>query len=109
MKVKTIFPCVCIDHTPTAADSGTYGMPVMQLYSCGDGRAYHFIPKCPNCGRGGLREFTSDYMALKEWNSMQFDLWDKAVTDFWTGEIIPGCEQWRIDLYLQMKERMAEL
>lgn len=29
---------------------------------------------CPKCGRGGMFQFKSSYLALKHWNEMQISL-----------------------------------
>ncbi len=76
MTVKHIVPCVCTKHPPTAADKTTYGMPVLFVSDsiAIDGKQY-WIAKCPVCGRGGLLEFNSSYLALKDWNDMQEKLY----------------------------------
>ena len=73
MKVDKIIPCVCIDHEPTAADSVHYGMP--QLKVSGYEKNQWFTPYCPNCGRGGMSEHKSAYLALKHWNGLMECLW----------------------------------
>ena len=69
MKVDKIIPCVCCDHEPDCGDSVYYGMP--QLKVCGGKPHTYFEVYCPNCGRGGLFQFKSAYLALKHWNEMQ--------------------------------------
>lgn len=65
-----IIPCICCDHEPDCGDSVYYGMPQlkvtrhMQYYEC----------YCPNCGRGGLIQHKSPYLAIKAWNEMQLGL-----------------------------------
>ena len=108
MKVERIIPCICIDHIPDTSDSGTYGMPTLQLYSCGEGRSYRFIPKCPACGRGGMFDFTSDYKALKHWNKLQEDMWKSECTDFWTGEIKADLEPWRKEMFHRLFPKEIE-
>lgn len=71
MKIR-ITPCVCIDHVPTTADSVHYGMPELKL-SC---NMKWFTPYCPVCGRGGMMEYKSAYLAIKGWNAMQNGLWE---------------------------------
>lgn len=66
MKVDHIETCVCADHEPTAADSVYYGMPQLKVSS-----GQYWNAFCPNCGRGGCREFKSQYLALMHWNKMQ--------------------------------------
>ena len=53
-------------------DSVYYGMP--QLKVCGGKPHTYFEVYCPNCGRGGLLQFKSAYLALKDWNEMQEEL-----------------------------------
>ena len=74
MKVDKILPCVCCDHEPNTGDSVYYGMP--QLKVCGGKPETFFEVYCPVCGRGGLLQFKSAYLALKDWNEMQQDLRD---------------------------------
>lgn len=66
MKTR-IMPCVCIDHEPNSGDSLYYGMPQFKVT---DNMDYWEI-YCPNCGRGGLLQFKSPYLAVKDWNDMQ--------------------------------------
>lgn len=70
MKTR-ITPCVCIDHKPTAGDSVHYGMPELKLTHDME----WFTPYCPVCGRGGMKEYKSAYLAIKGWNEMQNKLW----------------------------------
>lgn len=69
MKVNKIIPCVCCDHEPNSGDSVYYGMP--QLKVCGGKPETYFECYCPNCGRGGLIQHKSAYLALKDWNRLQ--------------------------------------
>ena len=69
MRVPDITPCVCADHEPDAEDSVYFGMPQLKVCSW-DGKQL-FEPYCPNCGRGGLYQFGSAYLALKWWNELQ--------------------------------------
>ena len=69
MKVDKIIPCVCCDHEPDCGDSVYYGMP--QLKVCGGKPHTYFEVYCPNCGRGGLIQYKSAYLALKGWNELQ--------------------------------------
>jgi hypothetical protein len=70
MKVDRVETCVCCDHEPTVADSCFYGMPQLKISPSYTGK-YWFVVYCPNCGRGGLIEYKSAYLALKHWNEMQ--------------------------------------
>lgn len=69
MKVDKILSCVCCDHEPNSGDSVYYGMP--QLKVCGGKPKNYFEIYCPVCGRGGLQQFESAYLALKDWNEFQ--------------------------------------
>ena len=102
MKVKTIYPCVCIDHKPDHIASGTDGMPTLQVYSGGD--SYSFIACCPHCGRGDLNSFPTQYQALKEWNETQKTCWDWLCRDFWSGELKADVEPWRAEILEMMAE-----
>ena len=73
MKADKIIPCVCIDHEPTVDDSVYYGMP--QLKVAGFEKNQWYTPYCPNCGRGGMSEHKSAYLALKHWNGLMERLW----------------------------------
>ena len=103
MKIKRILPCICIDHRPEYGDSGTYGMPALQVYQCGLEGEYgqRYIPYCPNCGRGGLSDFKSDYSALKYWNKLQYSLWQAECEGIFEGEE-PAAEPWRIEFFQEL-------
>ena len=73
MKVDKIIPCVCVEHIPNCGDSVYYGMP--QLKVSGGGSRQRFSPYCPNCGRCGISEHKSAYLALKYWNELMEKLW----------------------------------
>lgn len=61
-----IIPCICTpEYDPI--ESLTNGMPI--LIPTED--MSHWDIKCPKCGRGGLIEAKSPYLAVKEWNSIQ--------------------------------------
>lgn len=70
MKVGEILPCVCTQDADLTAD-GYAGMPILRTYGGADN---YFNYQCPNCGRGGLLQFKSAYLALKDWNEMQRNL-----------------------------------
>ena len=72
MLVDKIIPCICCEHEPSSDDSVYYGMP--QLKVCGGKPTTYFEVFCPVCGRGGLFQFKSAYLALKDWNDMQTQL-----------------------------------
>ena len=69
MKVDHIETCICCDHESTCADSVYYGMP--QLKVSGGGDQQRFTAYCPECGRGGVVEHKSAFLALRSWNKMQ--------------------------------------
>lgn len=77
MKIGRIHPCICVSHIPDSGDSGHYGMPNLQIYQSGSGQEYYF-PACPVCGRGGMFEFKTAYLALKHWNELQEQLWSES-------------------------------
>lgn len=70
MKVGKIIPCVCTQE-PDFTANGYAGMPILRTYGGAD---TYFDAKCPQCGRGGLFQFKSAYLALRYWNKMQGDL-----------------------------------
>ena len=70
MKVKKIIPCICCDHEPNAGDSVYYGMPQLKVTQGSE----FFEAYCPNCGRGGMFQHKSAYLALKHWNELQSNL-----------------------------------
>lgn len=81
MKVDRVETCVCCDHEPTLADSTFYGMPQLKISPGYCKGVYKFVTYCPVCGRGGIKEFESAYLALKDWNKIQkelkkIDVWD---------------------------------
>ena len=65
-----IIPCICCDHEPDYGDSVYYGMPQLKVTNKMD----YFEVYCPNCGRGGMFQYKSAYLAIKEWNKMQESL-----------------------------------
>ena len=65
-----IIPCICCDHEPDYGDSVYYGMPQLKVTDKMD----YFEVYCPNCGRGGMFQYKSAYLAIKEWNKMQESL-----------------------------------
>ena len=67
MKVNKIIPCICCDHKPDCGDSVYYGMPQLKVTD----RMNFFEAYCPNCGRGGLIQYKSAYLAIKGWNEVQ--------------------------------------
>lgn len=70
MKVGKIIPCVCTPE-PDLTANGYAGMPILRTYGGDD---TYFDVKCQKCGRGGLFQFKSAYLALKHWNEMQEEL-----------------------------------
>ena len=72
-KVKEIIPCVCADNKPDAGESVYDGMPQIKVYQSAGGKQL-WTAFCPACGRGGLIEHKSTYLALKDWNEMQIEL-----------------------------------
>ena len=65
MKVKKILRCVC---SPDSEDDGSiyYGMPQLKVtYNSEFWEVF-----CPKCGRGGVFQYKSQYLALKNWNEM---------------------------------------
>lgn len=67
MKVYGIEPCICCDHEPNAGDSVYYGMPLLRMGP----NSIDWVAFCPKCGRSGLIEERTSYLALKRWNYMQ--------------------------------------
>ena len=74
MKVEKILPCICVEHEPSGGDSVYYGMP--QLKVCGGKPNTYFEAYCPHCGRGGIFQYKSAFLALKAWNELQEQLRD---------------------------------
>lgn len=72
MKVGKIIPCICSpNREDNKFESGYYGMPIIKTYG---GTDTYFECVCPICGRGGLFQFKSTYLALKDWNKLQEEL-----------------------------------
>lgn len=65
MKLTHISRCVCSIYD--SDDSIYCGMP--QLKVTADMQFFEVF--CPKCGRGGLSQFKSAYLALKFWNELQ--------------------------------------
>ncbi len=68
MQVEKVLPCVCVDHEPDAGDSVFYGMPELKIAGYKGNPLY--TPYCPKCGRGGVFQYKSAYLALKAWNEL---------------------------------------
>lgn len=69
MKVVRVIPCICSPNWEEKhIESGYYGMPQLRVYGGSD---RYFEAYCPKCGRGGLSQHKSAYLALKGWNEMQ--------------------------------------
>lgn len=76
MTVDKIIPCICTDHAPNSSDSVFYGMPELQVQNGYKAHTQFWSYRCPNCGRGGTAlQFKSPYLALKDWNEMQTELY----------------------------------
>lgn len=72
MRVVRVIPCICSPNwEEEQIDNGYYGMPQLRVYGGSD---RYFDAHCPKCGRGGLLQYKSAYLALKEWNEMQEQL-----------------------------------
>lgn len=72
MTVDKIIPCICCEHPPSVDDKHEYGMPI--LIPCNSSVKDHmqwWEVKCPKCGRGGMIQYKSAYLALKSWNELQ--------------------------------------
>lgn len=74
MTVNRIIPCVCCDHPPSVDDCSSYGMPILIPSNALKAHQQFWIAKCPACGRGGVIQYNSAYLALKHWNGMQISL-----------------------------------
>lgn len=66
MKLK-VLRCVCSDEFVSENEYSYIGMPFLKVTS--DMNFWEAF--CPNCGRGGLFQYKSAYLALKAWNVMQ--------------------------------------
>ena len=76
MTVDKIIPCICCDHPPSVDDRSEYGMPVLKLANSSIPHLQFYTAECPFCGRGGVLQFKSAYLALKNWNEMQQQLYE---------------------------------
>lgn len=76
MKIE-IIPCVCsepIDTTVSLYD----GMPQLKVTNYNKQyNSQYYEAFCPKCGRGGIIQFKSAYLALKHWNQMQKSIRNK--------------------------------
>lgn len=72
----SIIPCICSEKSED--DSIYCGMPQLKVTK----NMEYFEIFCPNCGRGGLFQFKSPYLAVKDWNDMQKRL---RITDIFAG------------------------
>lgn len=82
MTVERITPCVCCDHLPNEADAHDYGMPV--LIPCNGLKPFQqfWEAKCPQCGRGGLVQYKSAYLALRGWNELMAECYATQESPF---------------------------
>lgn len=76
MTVDHIIPCVCCEHPPSVDDSTYYGMPVLKVSNSIIAHKQFWTCGCPKCGRGGIKEFKSPYLAIKDWNALQKSLYE---------------------------------
>lgn len=71
MTVDRVIPCICApDYEERKIECVYYAMPQLKVTDTYRGKQF-FEAYCPNCGRGGLFQFKSAYLALKDWNKMQ--------------------------------------
>lgn len=75
MTVHRIIPCICCEHPPSVDDGHEYGMPILIPCNGLNPHTQFWEAKCPNCGRGGLFQYKSAYLALKHWNELQSTLY----------------------------------
>ena len=73
MTVDRIIPCVCCEHPPSSDDAHDYGMPILIPSNSLHEHMQFWEAKCPNCGRGGMFQYKSAYLALKHWNEIMKD------------------------------------
>ena len=70
MKIE-IIPCICsepIDEYGSIYD----GMPQLKVTNYNKNcNTQYYEAFCPKCGRGGMFQFKSSYLALKNWNKIQ--------------------------------------
>lgn len=79
MKLKVLL-CVCSENSD---EYSVYtGMPCLKVTS--DMNFWEAF--CPNCGRGGLFQYKSAYLALKAWNVMQEGLRSPYSAAFYEGK-----------------------
>ena len=78
MKVDRVIPCICAeDYENRKYESSYYGMPQLKVTDVYRGNQY-FEAFCPNCGRGGMFQYRSAFLALRAWNELQ----DRIRKDF---------------------------
>ena len=70
MTVSKIIPCVCCEHPPSSDDGHEYGMPILIPSNSLQEHMQFWEAKCPKCGRGGIFQYKSAYLALKHWNEL---------------------------------------
>lgn len=70
MTVDKIIPCVCCEHPPSVDDGHEYGMPILIASNAFQEHKQWWEAKCPQCGRGGMFQYKSAYLALKAWNEI---------------------------------------
>lgn len=75
MTVEHIIPCVCSKPDGEYVSSD-YGMPQLKVHGNYIKHKQFWQIYCPNCGRSGCREYKSPYLALKDWNEMQKQLYE---------------------------------
>ena len=81
MTVDKIIPCVCCEHPPSVDDGHAYGMPILIPCNGLKEHSQFWEVKCPNCGRGGMLQFTSTYLALKHWNELMISCYEYEKKD----------------------------
>ena len=111
MRVKIIYPCVCIDHEPTYADPCDYGMPRLYVANSQNIGFQFWYAYCPKCKRGlPGRERKTVYQALKDWNELQIRCWALEYKEFFddTGTYKADCPAWRKALMRKMEELLCK-
>lgn len=76
MTVDRIIPCVCCEHPPSVDDASDYGMPILKPSNGFQDHLQFWTAVCPKCGRCGVIQYKSAYLALKAWNECMVRCYD---------------------------------
>lgn len=109
MKVKKIYPCVCIKEDPEEKNLIDYGMPDLAVSQITNRGNIWMSAYCRNCGRGDRwMNQKSAYYALKYWNEIQKTCWSVLCTDI-GGNRKPEVKDWQWRIFEETRNETVDI